>query len=635
MKNVRSTVCFSILVAALVSGCSQTATCRPETVIVKATCGASLAGATMRVSLKSPSGMTSEVLSLGPCPASQSAEFALPNYNELASVSVFVEATKDSKTVATYTNEVLPIAAGCTAVVLNLDDYVVAAGADSGLAPVTDSDAGLPLTCPKGQNGCPCQSGNLCSATLVCVDSVCRSGKCGDGSVDEGERCDDGNASDSDGCLNTCQPAKCSDGVVEKDKEECDDGNSLNIDSCTSFCKVPKCGDGFVQAGEICDDGATDNAGPCLMNCSKARCGDTFVRKGVETCDDGNMVDNDACTNSCKSASCGDGKPQSGEACDDGNSMNTDNCLNDCSVAKCGDGFVLPGVEVCDDGNQNNADGCTNSCKVAACGDNIVQSAEECDDGNGVNTDGCASCKNAKCGDGHVQSLEECDDGNGSNSDSCTSGCKNPRCGDGFTQPGEACDDGASQRIELDACTPDCKGRYEKKFIKPTTSLFGGDVSPGLFNGNLEGPAGADKICQRLFGPTRALSKWKALIVGGGRRAAVSPFSSEGSVDWVLRKHTYYYNFKNELLWRTDQTALLGVRNGASSTLLADAITDGYPWSGWSTDWTTKADGDGQGTCRGWTANSFDLWGTFALRDLTEGRADPCSYPEPLLCVEQ
>jgi cysteine-rich repeat protein len=58
------------------------------------------------------------------------------------------------------------------------------------------------------------------------------------------EECDDGNGSNTDGCLNSCKLAKCGDGFVRVGVEECDDGNQVNNDACTNTCKKPAaCGD--------------------------------------------------------------------------------------------------------------------------------------------------------------------------------------------------------------------------------------------------------------------------------------------------------------------------------------------------------------------------------------------------------
>jgi cysteine-rich repeat protein len=46
---------------------------------------------------------------------------------------------------------------------------------------------------------------------------------CGNGVVEDGEECDDGNRIDTDGCRNSCAWATCGDGVVRSGVEECDD----------------------------------------------------------------------------------------------------------------------------------------------------------------------------------------------------------------------------------------------------------------------------------------------------------------------------------------------------------------------------------------------------------------------------
>jgi general secretion pathway protein A len=59
---------------------------------------------------------------------------------------------------------------------------------------------------------------------------------CGDGYLDEGEECDDGNSLDTDECLTSCRQAVCGDGVVRAWVEECDDGNAHNDDDCLFGC---------------------------------------------------------------------------------------------------------------------------------------------------------------------------------------------------------------------------------------------------------------------------------------------------------------------------------------------------------------------------------------------------------------
>jgi cysteine-rich repeat protein len=163
---------------------------------------------------------------------------------------------------------------------------------------------------------------------------------CGNGVVEDGEDCDDGNNNDRDACTNQCTNARCGDGIVQNGVEQCDDGNNNNLDSCTNTCTNARCGDGFVQAGEECDDGnLVNNDDSCKNNCMLPACGDGIQQSGEE-CDDGNDNNNDSCTDQCKSASCGDGFVQSGEECDDANTRNGDGCSSSCEVE--GGGSITP-----------------------------------------------------------------------------------------------------------------------------------------------------------------------------------------------------------------------------------------------------------------------------------------------------
>jgi cysteine-rich repeat protein len=66
-------------------------------------------------------------------------------------------------------------------------------------------------------------------------------GACGDGILDPGEACDDGNVEHMDGCDSFCRIEHlccCGDGVLDPG-EACDDGNHADGDDCTSQCKIP------------------------------------------------------------------------------------------------------------------------------------------------------------------------------------------------------------------------------------------------------------------------------------------------------------------------------------------------------------------------------------------------------------
>jgi len=106
----------------------------------------------------------------------------------------------------------------------------------------------------------------------------------------------------------------------------------------------PVCGDGNLDPGEECDDGDENSSNACVAGCVPASCGDGFVRSGFEGCDDGNDVDTDDCTNACEKAVCGDGVLHEGvEACDDGNTDPGDGCDAACGVEvtlECGKTFT-------------------------------------------------------------------------------------------------------------------------------------------------------------------------------------------------------------------------------------------------------------------------------------------------------
>ena len=124
---------------------------------------------------------------------------------------------------------------------------------------------------------------------------------CGDGTLQThilDEECDDGNFTDGDGCSATCRvepepPPLCGDGHVDPG-EECDDGeNDGGYEECHVGCLLgARCGDGIVQeeAGEECDRGSDNNTGGfegCTPDCRYGpRCGDGIIQIDLgEQCD--------------------------------------------------------------------------------------------------------------------------------------------------------------------------------------------------------------------------------------------------------------------------------------------------------------------------------------------------------------
>ncbi len=102
------------------------------------------------------------------------------------------------------------------------------------------------------------------------VDAGADEVTCGDGVIDAGETCDDGNLVDCDGCDSNCTDSSlCGNGIV-CGAEQCDDGNTVNGDCCSASC-------GFEAGGAPCDDGdlcthgdSCDGAGQCAGTATPA-----------------------------------------------------------------------------------------------------------------------------------------------------------------------------------------------------------------------------------------------------------------------------------------------------------------------------------------------------------------------------
>jgi len=229
---------------------------------------------------------------------------------------------------------------------------------------------------------------------------------CGDGTVDPGEECDDGNLTFGDGCSKLCQV-------------EC----SFECGTCGARPCIPVCFDGMLSASEPCDDAEADNGGcdNCRMITVGWRC----------------PVPGRPCV-----PICGDGLIVGPEACDDRNTAAGDGCSEICllepSTAVCGNG-VIEGAEECDDGPTSGAAGykqCGPDCRYGGyCGDGIVDPGEDCDLGAGNNVagygtkDGCAvNCRFHFCGDGveDADQGEQCDFGqnNGKAGAPCSLECR-------------------------------------------------------------------------------------------------------------------------------------------------------------------------------------------------------------------
>ncbi len=172
--------------------------------------------------------------------------------------------------------------------------------------------------------------------TLSAATCLANVGNCGNGAVDTGEQCDDGNTAAGDGCSSSCRIEACGNAVVDAG-ETCDDGNTTAGDGCSAACqREVRCGNGVVETGETCDDGNTTAGDGCSATCQREpRCGSGVVDTG-ETCDDGNTTAGDGCSATCqREPRCGDGRLDPGEQCDDGNTTSGDGCSATCVREAC------------------------------------------------------------------------------------------------------------------------------------------------------------------------------------------------------------------------------------------------------------------------------------------------------------
>jgi cysteine-rich repeat protein len=224
---------------------------------------------------------------------------------------------------------------------------------------------------------------------------------CGDGTVNAGEQCDDGNGTSSDGCENDCT-FSC------EAAADCDDSAICNgVESCSSESHA-------CLPGSMATDGTICGEGSCRGGeCAPSGCGNTVVEAG-EDCDDGNLDPDDGCDNDCTFTCTTD------DDCDDGEGCTVELCTasNTCMIRA-----ALVNGSVCErDGNPETRDICLSStCVPSRCGDGYVDTEaaypEDCDDANEVSGDGCEidcsfSCEtDAQCMDESIcNGVETCDE---------------------------------------------------------------------------------------------------------------------------------------------------------------------------------------------------------------------------------
>jgi fibro-slime domain-containing protein len=219
---------------------------------------------------------------------------------------------------------------------------------------------------PPNTTGCSATCKALPGYTCVGLGpSTCQKPVCGNGTIEFGEQCDDGNDTNpNDGC-NTCKlavgyvcpaegvpcRARCGDGL-KLGTEQCDDGNKDDGDGCNAGCRVElgydcptpnaacvkaECGNHIVESGESCDGDSATVGTPPLTAIAGDGCGPTCQSEPTIHVGPNPTVD----------ITCGDGLKMATEQCDDGNKVSGDGCDKDCKLETpgwlCSDELRLPG----------------------------------------------------------------------------------------------------------------------------------------------------------------------------------------------------------------------------------------------------------------------------------------------------
>lgn len=99
----------------------------------------------------------------------------------------------------------------------------------------------LAVTACRGNEPAPSHATVTCALGTyrAAAQNICISGNCGDGKIDQGEICDDGNRISGDGCSPDCSSVEtCGNGVLDEAiGEVCDDGNLAAGDTCCGDCR--------------------------------------------------------------------------------------------------------------------------------------------------------------------------------------------------------------------------------------------------------------------------------------------------------------------------------------------------------------------------------------------------------------
>ena len=364
--------------------------------------------------------------------------------------------------------------------------------------------------------------------------AVSLTGECGNGQVELGEACDDGNLAAGDGCAADCTVEPfCGDGTVDAG-EQCDDGNQDAGDGCDAACQFEQtCGNGLVEGLETCDDGNLDGGDGCSAQCTlEPGCGNGQLDAG-EQCDDGNLNDGDTCDAACQleeatpiaqpgafiellgsideddstwerpAANCGGRVPGSVRFYDAYRVVNTTGAdqviqidatwLADGYLHVYRDPFDALGGCIIGDDDFNGLLGSQILDVAIAAGETLVLVASTFDERAAI---GAYTLRvttvapDGVCGDGLINPGEACDDGNLDAGDGCAADCTlEPVCGNGVLEGDEQCDDG-----NLDA-GDGCDAACQIEVVPAVCGNGALEAGEQCDDGNLAVGDGCDALC--------------------------------------------------------------------------------------------------------------------------------------------
>ncbi|MBI5504615.1 MAG: hypothetical protein HY899_07420 [Deltaproteobacteria bacterium] len=254
----------------------------------------------------------------------------------------------------------------------------------------------------------------------------CDAPLCGDGVVDPGEQCDDGNNRNGDCCSSFCEvlPAgnACDDGLFCTRTDRCEEGGR-----CTGSGDPCRGSDGDGDCSESCDEGNDSCAG---RDPDGSACDDGLYCNGADLCASGACASHggDPCPGADADADCT-------ESCEE----STDTCTAlDPPGAACDDGKFCTRVDAC-----TQAGACQGAGTPCPGADGDGDCAESCDE----LADACSAFDTfgSGCDDGLFCTDDDSCDGHGrcaGQGDPCAS-----RYGDGDADCSEACNE------EEDACS--------------------------------------------------------------------------------------------------------------------------------------------------------------------------------------